>query len=99
MALVDTRVSQQLVPEIRANCAEDILEKSAPDRSASHVQVDVACALQVWIKHAERSIYVAEIDGCMLMKMGPAKYQPEEAHWRSVASGHHWEIWEKVQQH
>ena len=64
-----------------------------------HVQVDVACALQVWIKHAEQSIYVAEIDGCMLMKMGPAKYQPEEANWRSVASGHHWEIWEKGQQH
>eukprot|EP00891_Asterochloris_glomerata_P008154 jgi/Astpho2/8154/e_gw1.00120.89.1_t len=62
-------------------------------RNGIHCRSEVRC----W--HAERSIYVAEIDGCMLMKMGPAKYQPEEAHWRSVASGHHWEIWEKVQQH
>jgi Alpha-amylase C-terminal beta-sheet domain len=45
--------------------------------------------------HAERNLYVAEVDDALLLKLGAAKYEPGEE-WKPIKSGHHWSIWERA---
>ncbi len=52
--------------------------------------------LQVYIKHAQKFLYVAEIDGSLLMKIGEAKYEPDSQQWKALESGKNWEIWQTV---
>ncbi len=48
--------------------------------------------LQVNIKHAQKFLYVAEIDGSLLMKIGKAKYEPDSQQWKVLESGKNWGI-------
>ncbi len=49
---------------------------------------------QVYIKHAQKFLYVAEIDGSLLMKIGKAKYEPDSQQWKVLESGKNWGIWQ-----
>ena len=53
---------------------------------------NIVC-LQVYIKHAQKFLYVAEIDGKVLMKIGKAKYEPDSSTWKPLKSGKNWAIW------
>jgi len=52
--------------------------------------------LQVYIKHAQKFLYVAEIDGSLLMKIGKAKYEPDSQEWKALESGKNWGIWQRA---
>ncbi|EFN50422.1 hypothetical protein CHLNCDRAFT_144627, partial [Chlorella variabilis] len=49
----------------------------------------------VKILTAERDVYAAEIDGKLIMKIGPGDFVPEDASAAVVDCGHCWTVWEK----
>ena len=51
--------------------------------------------LQVYIMHAQKFLYVAEIDKKLLMKIGKAKYEPDANTWKPLQSGKNWGIWQR----
>ena len=55
-----------------------------------------ACLLQVYIMHAQKFLYVAEIDKSLLMKIGKAKYEPDSTKWKPLESGKNWGIWQRA---
>lgn len=52
--------------------------------------------LQVYILHAQKFLYVAEINGSLLMKIGKAKFEPDSNKWKPLQSGMHWGIWQQA---
>lgn len=58
-------------------------------------QSALAC-LQVYIMHAQKFLYVAEIDGSLLMKIGKARYEPDNNKWTLLESGKNWAIWQQA---
>lgn len=43
---------------------------------------------------AQRELYVAEVDGKVLVKVGTADFQPEDgAAWRAADQGSAWAVW------
>lgn len=65
----------------------------------------IHCRSQVKILRAERDVYAAEIDGKLVMKIGPGDFTPNKdanglptpVKHVSVDCGHCWAIWEKEQ--
>ena len=57
---------------------------------------DMPCTLQGYIMHAQKFLYVAEVDGSLLMKIGKAKYEPDSKQWKPLESGKNWGIWQKA---
>lgn len=45
---------------------------------------------------AERDVYAAEIDGNVLMKIGPGDFAPDGSVWAPSEAGRSWAIWEKT---
>lgn len=60
------------------------------------VYVKLICCVQVYIMHAQKFLYVAEIDGSLLMKIGKAKYEPDSNRWKPLESGKDWGIWQQA---
>ncbi|KAL0052418.1 hypothetical protein WJX82_001760 [Trebouxia sp. C0006] len=56
----------------------------------------INCRSKVNIKHAQKFLYVAEIDGSLLMKIGKAKYEPDSQQWKVLESGKNWGIWQNA---
>ena len=52
--------------------------------------------LQVYIMHAQKFLYVAEIDGSLLMKIGKARYEPDSNKWKLLESGKNWGVWQQA---
>jgi Alpha-amylase C-terminal beta-sheet domain len=46
-------------------------------------------------RRADRDVYIAEIDECLLMKIGPGEAHPDASVWQFTDSGHCWGIWER----
>ena len=46
--------------------------------------------------HAQKFLYVAQIDRSLLMKIGKAKYEPDQAKWKPLESGKYWGIWQQA---
>lgn len=46
--------------------------------------------------HAQKFLYVAEVDGVLLLKIGKAKYEPDSSKWKLQESGRHWGVWQKA---
>ena len=68
------------------------------DRATATVQLDsadIVPQMQVYIKHAQKFLYVAEIDETLLLKIGKAKYEPNSSEWKLQESGKNWGIWQK----
>ena len=42
---------------------------------------------------AAKELYVAEIDGKVLVKIGAKSYEPEDAAWRPADKGKAWALW------
>jgi alpha-amylase len=56
---------------------------------------DVAYLLQIKILKAERSIYAAEIDEKLTIKIGPEHFEPSgPQNWIVAAEGQDYKIWE-----
>ena len=51
--------------------------------------------LQVSILRAEKGMYVAEIDGQLLMKIGPRSFAPNSEEYQEAEKGEHWSTWLK----
>lgn len=45
--------------------------------------------------HAQKFLYVAEIDKKLLLKIGKAKYEPDAQIWKPLHSGNSWGIWRR----
>ncbi|KAI3433674.1 hypothetical protein D9Q98_003483 [Chlorella vulgaris] len=56
-------------------------------------RLGINCRSKVKILAAERDVYAAEIDGKLIMKIGPGDFAPEDA--SPVDCGHCWTLWEK----
>ena len=44
-------------------------------------------------RRAAKELYVAEIDGKVLVKIGAKSYEPEDAAWRPADKGKAWALW------
>jgi hypothetical protein len=42
---------------------------------------------------AAKELYVAEIDGKVLVKIGAKAYEPQDAAWRPANDGNAWAVW------
>ena len=56
---------------------------------------ELCSLLQVYIMHAQMYLYVAEIDGKLLMKIGKAKYEPDSTTWKPLQTGRDWGVWRR----
>lgn len=45
--------------------------------------------------HAQKYLYVAEIDGKLLMKIGKARYEPDPTTWKPLQTGRDWSVWRR----
>ncbi|KAL3157728.1 alpha-amylase [Trebouxia sp. C0010 RCD-2024] len=71
---------------------KDLMRRLIALRQAAGIH----CRSKVYIMHAQKFLYVAEIDGSLLMKIGKAKYEPDSTKWKPLESGKDWGIWQKA---
>ena len=50
---------------------------------------------EVKILRAENDVYAAEIDGALVVKIGPGDFSPDAGAFRVADCGHAWAVWER----
>jgi len=58
--------------------------------------VGIHCRSQVEIWHCQTDLYVARIEGTLVLKLGPRDFSPDTEKYKIVDRGHRWAIWRRL---
>jgi hypothetical protein len=71
----------------------DNLHDATRDMMAFRAEQGIHCRSVVKILKAEQSVYAAQIDDSVIMKIGPGQFAPDDGQWEYAMHGNDYCIW------